>query len=116
MDAVKKIQVNGREYALKYLPPVKAYEYWFKYFGTIDPHLDKVRKVRETIELENEIKIFAIRQCLDPMLKELSDAGNFDACFSAHPEDLIPLGNIASGELIALFLKKNGGTTPTAKS
>ncbi|MDR1534725.1 MAG: hypothetical protein LBU64_06440 [Planctomycetota bacterium] len=99
MDAVRKIEVNGREYTVRMFSPIQAHEY---YWG-------REMAVRRGDSLEPLYRR-AIGQCLDSLLRPLSEAGNFLQCFSDHPEDLFPLGARAEDALIAPFLAKADAT------
>lgn len=104
MDAVKKIDVNGREYTVRMFSPIRAHGFYHDLMA-----------VQEKGESIAEFDRIAIGQCLDPMMRPLDETGNFETCFSEHPEDMIILGVKARNELIVPFLPKKPDTKPTRK-
>lgn len=105
MEGFKKIDVNGREYTLIMMSPTQAHDYFYD--------LTAAEERKESIARFDKM---AIGQCSDPMMRPLKDAGNFEQCFSDHPEDMLLLGRRARDELILPFLPKKPDTKPPAKS
>lgn len=105
MDAVKKIRIGDNEYTVTMFSPMKAFEFFNGFMSA-----------NEKGENTSSHKKAAIGQCLDPMLRPLSKAANFEQWFAENPEDMFPLANAALEALIAPFLPNRDGTTGTVKS
>ena len=99
MDATKKVEVNGREYTVRMFSPVQAHEYYWS----------RLAAAGRGDSLEPFYRR-SVGQCLDCLLRPLSEAGNFQQCFSDHPEDMFPLAALAEDALLAPFLVKADAT------
>lgn len=100
----QEVIVNGRKYTVNPFTPMEAFEF---YHGRA--------KAISNGESLLSFGLRAIGQCLDPMVRALSEPANFEKCFSEHPEDMIELQNAAVEVLIGPFEKKKPDTKPTAK-
>jgi hypothetical protein len=105
MEGSSKVTVNGREYTVRMFSPIQAHEYWHS----------RLAAEKRTESLDSFYRT-AIGQCLDSIMRPLSEAANFLQCFSEHPEDLFPLGRLAEDALLLPFLSNPNATGKTGKN
>ena len=105
MEGSTKVAVNGREYTVRMFSPVQAHEYWH----------DRVAAEKRKDSL-NPFYRQVLGQCLDSLMRPLSEAANFQQCFSEHPEDMLVLANQAEDALLLPFLPKSSDTEKTGKN
>ena len=100
-----EVDVNGRKYTVNPFNVMKAFEYYHEFTNA------KLNRLPTT-----SLGLQAVRQCVTPDLKALSDNAVFEKCFSDHPEDLLVLEKLAEDVLTSPFLNSLPGIGKTAKA
>lgn len=102
MEAMEKIEVNGRQYSVTMFDPITAFEFCHDY-GHARANGGSMKGLGRK----------AFSQCIDPNMRSLSDIAHFQEWFSKHPEDMIPVELAAIEALIAPFVRSVADTMPT---
>lgn len=91
----KEVEVNGRKYIVNAFNPIDAYKFYHEWINAI-------AYGKQVAELG--LKVFG--QCIDMSSaspRHLDNQQVFQAVFSEHPEDMMPLEQAAKEALLAPF-------------
>ena len=102
MEGSTKVTVNGREYTVVMMSPMKTHDFF------ID-----LKTAQENGKSIADFSRIALGQCCDPMMRRLSGEKAFEECFSEHPEDMFDLSGKAINALIAPFTRNTKDSAKT---